>query len=127
VDETWKACGRSVGTKKNLANLLRQTSRALRAGADSYRVSLARVVRVRNNRRSAVTPVTTSATLVRFKETINGRAYVIEVSSVGRDRWRAQIARLPGGRAALMPFYGVTPDAAAESLTGWLTRNSRAQ
>jgi len=85
------------------------------------------LVRVRNNRRAAVTTVTTSSTLVRFKETINGRAYVIDVSAVGRDRWRAQIACMPGGRAALMPFYGTTPDAAAQSLSGWLARVSRAK
>jgi hypothetical protein len=56
----------------------------------------------------------------RFEETINGRAYRIEVSSVGPDQWRAQIARVPGGSTALMPFYGNTPDAAAEQLSRWL-------
>jgi hypothetical protein len=56
----------------------------------------------------------------RFAENINGRAYVIEVSSVGVDKWRAQIARSPGGSAALMPFYGKTPDEAAEHLSRWL-------
>lgn len=88
---------------------------------------LRRYGRVHNNRCSAVTPVTSTATLVRYKETINGRAYVIEVSAVTKNRWRAQIARLPGGRAALMPFYGATADEAASSLSGWLTRASRAQ
>jgi hypothetical protein len=80
-----------------------------------------------HNRRSVVTPVTSTATLVRYKETINGRAYVIEVSAISQHRWRAQIARLPGGRAALMPFYGKTADEAATQLSGWLTRASRAQ
>ncbi len=127
MDETWKACARFVDGKKSPRDLLRQIGEALQRGADSYGASLARLVRVRDNRRSTVTPVTTTSTLVRFKETINGRAYVIEVSAVGRDRWRAQIARLPGGRAALMPFYGTTPDAAAELLSGWLARVSRAQ
>jgi len=61
-------------------------------------------------------------TIVRFQETINGRPYVIEVLPVGRDRWRAQIARLPGSTTALMPFYGATPDEAARLLSGWLTR-----
>lgn len=55
-----------------------------------------------------------------FAENINGRDYVIEVSSVGLDKWRAQIARVPGGSAALMPFYGKTPDEAAEQLSRWL-------
>ena len=36
----------------------------------------------------------------RFEEVINGREYLIEVSSVGLGRWRAQIARVPGGCAA---------------------------
>jgi hypothetical protein len=56
----------------------------------------------------------------RFEEVINGREYLIEVSSVGADKWRAQIARTPGGSAALMPFYGKTPDEAAEHLSRWL-------
>lgn len=57
----------------------------------------------------------------RFEETINGREYLIEVSSVGTGTWRAQIARVPGGSAALMPFYGRTPDEAARQLSRWLT------
>jgi hypothetical protein len=55
-----------------------------------------------------------------FAENINGRDYLIEVSSVGVDKWRAQIARVPGGSAALMPFYGKTPDEAAQHLSRWL-------
>jgi len=56
----------------------------------------------------------------RFEEVINGREYLIEVSSVGLGKWRAQIARVPGGSAALMPFYGKTPDEAAQHLSRWL-------
>jgi hypothetical protein len=56
----------------------------------------------------------------RYEEVINGREYLIEVSSVGRGKWRAQIARIPGGSAALMPFYGKTPDEAAQHLSRWL-------
>ena len=56
----------------------------------------------------------------RLRKTINGREYLIEVSSVSRDKWRAQIARVPGGSAALMPFYGKTPDEAAGQLSKWL-------
>ena len=56
----------------------------------------------------------------RFEEIINGREYQIEVSSVGLGKWRAQIARVPGGSAALMPFYGKTPDEAARQLSRWL-------
>lgn len=57
----------------------------------------------------------------RFPEIINGREYLIEVSSVGLGQWRAQIARKPGGSAALMPFYGKTPDEAARLLSRWLS------
>ena len=63
----------------------------------------------------------------RFEENINGRDYLIEVSSVGADKWRAQIARLPGGSAALMPFYGKTPDEAAGQLSRWLDARARRQ
>jgi hypothetical protein len=56
----------------------------------------------------------------RFKETIGGRPYSIEVTEVG-TRWRAQLQRRPGIPAALMPFYGQTPDEAARQLTEWLT------
>lgn len=59
---------------------------------------------------------------VRITQTIHGRSYVIEVRPVARDRWRAQVARTPGGMTSLMPFYGTTPDDAAGRLTGWLTR-----
>jgi hypothetical protein len=71
-----------------------------------------------------VTYVTSSPTLVRFEDTINGRPVVIEASAVGRDRWRAQVARVPGGRTALMPFYGTTAEEAATHLLGWLIRAS---
>ncbi|HEY7473427.1 MAG TPA: hypothetical protein VH679_00335 [Vicinamibacterales bacterium] len=60
--------------------------------------------------------------IIRFHETINGRPYVIETLPVGQDRWRAQLARIPGGTTALMPFYGSTPDEAAQHLAEWLTR-----
>jgi hypothetical protein len=60
----------------------------------------------------------------RFEETINGRPYMIEVSIVGRNQWRAQIARSPGGSTAMMPFYGTTPDEAAALLARWLWKAS---
>lgn len=55
-----------------------------------------------------------------FDETIGGRDYQIEVTLV-RDRWRAQIRRGPGMPTALMPFYGQTPNEAAQRLSHWLT------
>jgi hypothetical protein len=57
----------------------------------------------------------------RFEEVINGREFLIEVSSVGRDKWRAQLKRTPGGSGAMMPFYGATPDEAAGHLSHWLS------
>jgi hypothetical protein len=57
----------------------------------------------------------------RFLETIGGRSYTIAVTSVD-TRWRAQLERRPGVPAALMPFYGQTPDEAARQLTDWLIR-----
>lgn len=66
-----------------------------------------------------------TTTTHRFEETINGRDYRIEVSGVGLNQWRAQIARLPGGSAALMPFYGRTPDEAAQQLIRWLSIQGR--
>ena len=66
-----------------------------------------------------------SVTVQRFDETINGREYRIEVSAVDRNRWRAQIARAPGGSRAMMPFYGGTPDEAVQHLSRWLALNHR--
>ena len=59
-------------------------------------------------------------TVHRFEQTISGRVYQIEVTSVG-DRWRAQLRRGPGMPTAMMPFYGQTPDQAADQLGQWLT------
>jgi hypothetical protein len=55
----------------------------------------------------------------RFEETIGGRTYQIEVTPVG-NRWRAQLRRTPGMPTAMMPFYGQTPDDAAQHLAKWL-------
>ena len=59
-------------------------------------------------------------TVHRFEETIGGRAYHVEVTPVS-NRWRAQLARMPGMPTAMMPFYGHTPDEAAGQLLRWLT------
>jgi hypothetical protein len=64
-----------------------------------------------------------TVTLQRFDEIINGREYRIEVSAVGRNTYRAQIARAPGGSRAMMPFYGSTPNEAVAHLSQWLTLN----
>ena len=60
----------------------------------------------------------------RFEETIGGRRYEIEVTLVS-NRWRAQIRRIPGMPTALMPFYGQTPDEAAQQLSKWLILANR--
>src|SRR5205807_6235196 len=73
-----------------------------------------------NNERFASTPVTSA--VHRFKESIAGRPYLIEVVAVSNDRWRAYIVRIPGVPTALMPFYGATPTEAAHQLCDWLTR-----
>ena len=61
----------------------------------------------------------------RFEETINGQGYEIEVLAVRPDRWRADLVRMSDGPAALMPFYGRTPDEAARQLANWLARAHR--
>jgi hypothetical protein len=58
----------------------------------------------------------------RFEKLIAGRSYLIEVAQVDEARWRANILKLPGVPAAMMPFYGTTPDEAAANLTDWLDR-----
>jgi hypothetical protein len=63
----------------------------------------------------------------RYQEVINGREFLIEVASVTKTRWRAQLVRIPGLPTALMPFYGTTPDEAAQHLSAWLSRIHRAQ
>ncbi len=65
---------------------------------------------------------TVTAAVHRFEESIAGRAYLIEVAAVSKDRWRAYIVRIPGVPTALMPFYGPTPAEAAHLLCDWLTR-----
>jgi hypothetical protein len=88
----------------------------LQVDASSCVLSLAACAVGAHNAASAVT-------VQRFDETINGRAYRIEVSTVGTDNYRAQIARAPGGSRAMMPFYGRTPNEAVEHLSQWLTLN----
>jgi hypothetical protein len=57
----------------------------------------------------------------RYEEHIAGHTYLIEVLPVSDSRWRAQIVRLPGMPASMMPFYGATPEQAAQELGRWLT------
>lgn len=57
----------------------------------------------------------------RYEELIAGRTYYIEVQSVAPEQWRAKLARRPGMPTALMPFYGPTPELAAQELAKWLS------
>jgi hypothetical protein len=63
----------------------------------------------------------------RFERIIAGRCYLIEVARVEEKRWRAQLQRVPGVPAAMMPFYGETPDEAATHLADWLDRAHQLQ
>jgi hypothetical protein len=58
----------------------------------------------------------------RLERIIAGRCYLIEVAKVDDKRWRAHILRVPGVPAAMMPFYGETPDEAAAHLVDWVDR-----
>ena len=58
-------------------------------------------------------------------ETIEGRTYRIEVSRIARDRWRAHLVRVPGVPTPTMPFYGSTPEVAAQMLAEWLANAYR--
>jgi hypothetical protein len=128
VEGTLKACACAVGRKLFLNDERSKPMASLTSGAASHAASLARrcqltTISARHNAERCRTGRRVNT--VRFNEMINGRQYVIEVLAVGPNRWRAQIAQVPGGRTALMPFYGVTPEEAARHLSGWLTRASR--
>jgi len=69
-----------------------------------------------------ISPTHVTSAVHRFEESIAGRPYLIEVTAVSKDRWRAYIVRLPGVPTALMPFYGTTPADACRQLCDWLTR-----
>ena len=66
-----------------------------------------------------------AADVHRYQESIEGHPYLIEVTPVSADRWRAYIVRIPGVPTALMPFYGSTPTEAAKQLCDWLARAHR--
>jgi len=70
-------------------------------------------------------PTHVAADVHRYQESIEGHPYLIEVTPVSQDRWRAYIVRIPGVPTALMPFYGPTPAEAAKLLCDWLTRAHR--
>jgi hypothetical protein len=127
----WKNCGRVVQIlwttrqrKKISAGIGRGTRVRREPTAASRSASLDRLSRPRKivavRSRRTPFPDTTNVIVHRFEKTIGGRAYQIEVTAVN-NRWRAQLRRLPGTPTALMPFYGPTPDEAADQLTEWLS------
>lgn len=65
--------------------------------------------------------MTLTVPVQRYEQHIAGRTYFIEVQALTDSRWRAQLARLPGGPTAMMPFYGSTPEEAAHELSRWLS------
>jgi hypothetical protein len=121
----WKTCGsaadrvwKSGRHPKIFHSFVPKNIEVLHRSADSCVVSLARMISLDQYFRGVEN--------VRFEEIINGRNYVIEVSAVDPDRWRAEILRR-GGHTALMPFYGATAIEAAAQLTQWLHRAAAAQ
>jgi hypothetical protein len=132
VEDRWKTCGRSVRAKffstsrhgfppDRTTTVHLRTPFRLRFSMRSLESTLRASPRVQQDKdQTLVNPV-------RITQTIHGRSYVIEVHPVEVDRWRAQIARPPGGMSSLMPFYGRTPEDAATNLAGWLDRAGRVQ
>jgi hypothetical protein len=134
----WKTCGRSVHFLWTRGGAKFFSERDARARLDAPPVdalssvaSLVSRLPVRRIPLSRRNPKTNTERLTRavkqqavhhFNELINGHPYLIEVSPVAQDRWRAYIVRIPGVPTALMPFYGATPAQAAEQLRAWLTQ-----
>jgi len=94
----------------------------VRNRAHSYFVSLDRILVPRRISATSPTKNFQNRFIVRhrFERVIGGRRYLIEVAPVDDKRWRANILKQPGVPAAMMPFYGETPDEAALHLTNWL-------
>jgi len=59
-------------------------------------------------------------TVHRFEQEIAGRLYHVEVVPAA-NRWRARLRRGAGVPTAMMPFYGPTPEDAANQLLRWLS------
>ena len=86
------------------------------------RAAVGRIPAARDTSERIVSAAALAQDVHRFEESIAGRAYLIEVAAVTKDRWRACIVRVPGVPTALMPFYGRTPVEAAQQLSAWLAR-----
>lgn len=44
---------------------------------------------------------------------------------MSNGRWRAEVVTQYGGPTALMPFYGISLEAARDGLTAWLSHTHR--
>jgi hypothetical protein len=116
VDDQRKGCGDRVDEIFSLKvsrqkQLTKNPSASLRTRLRLFHLR----ARAKVCRRFPLLPVTHH-----YEEHIAGRTYEIEVRAVSQSRWRAQIARRPGMPTSLMPFYGATPDEAAQQLRRWL-------
>jgi hypothetical protein len=130
----WKTCGRFVERlwthrhEKKFAATLRPKTSAQARGRASFVPGFACFDLFHMRQSCRFRPVCTRlgraspeiVTVHRYEELIAGRTYQIEVLLVAQSRWRAQIARRPGMPTALMPFYGATPEQAAQELRQWL-------
>jgi hypothetical protein len=109
-------------TKYFLAQIARESARHVQAAPPSHIVCL---IEIHRSVEFALLLFPTFPKCIvivphRFERMIAGRCYLIEVARVEEKRWRAQLQRMPGVPAAMMPFYGETPDEAAIHLTNWL-------
>ena len=119
----WKTCGRRVErllkqrhSKKILSDHRPENRDQTRVPAASYEPSLVSAKRACESLSSFhLTSVTHH-----YQEHIAGRTYQIEVRPISPSRWRAEISRLPGMPTSMMPFYGTTPEDAAQQLSRWL-------
>jgi hypothetical protein len=127
----WKTCGRLVhflctARHRKFFSLIRARKRGSAVMCMQFRQALRLISHhdcVECDPRLATTlSHIVIAAVHRFEESIAGRDYLIEVSLVAKDRWRAYIVRVPAVPTALMPFYGRTPMEAARQLSDWLTR-----
>ena len=115
VDDRWISCG--AGDRPDLFST---DSRAKVRGpglcGGSLRTSfaadpIARAGRIRGHSAEASPPFHREPPPLR--EGHRRPPVSIEVALIAERRWRANIVRIPGVPAALMPFYGETPDEAA--------------
>jgi hypothetical protein len=117
VDAWWKACGRCV--ERNKLSAICGHFALPQSSVNAIRTVL-RLFRLATRAKVCGSLLPSAPVTHRYEQHIAGRTYEIEVRAVSQSRWRAQIVRLPGMPSSLMPFYGTTPDEAADELKRWL-------